>query len=33
MSEYAAQLAFKTNPKRKAELEMISKVNANVPAN
>ena len=34
MSEYAAQLAAKeTNPKRKAELEMISKVNANVPAN
>ncbi|MER0122626.1 choline trimethylamine-lyase [Streptococcus sp. ZJ93] len=34
MSEYAAQLASKeTNPKRKAELEMISRVNANVPAN
>ncbi len=33
MSEYAAQLAAKeTNPKRKAELEMISRVNANVPA-
>lgn len=34
MSEYATQLASKeTDPKRKAELEMIAHVNANVPAN
>ncbi|MEI5988953.1 formate C-acetyltransferase [Enterococcus termitis] len=34
MSEYAAQLAQKeTNPKRKAELQKISEVNAKVPAN
>ncbi|WP_330873101.1 pyruvate formate lyase family protein, partial [Streptococcus suis] len=33
MSEHAAELAAKElNPKRKAELEMISRVNANVPA-
>ncbi|HFI0695192.1 TPA: choline trimethylamine-lyase [Streptococcus suis] len=33
MSDYAAELAVKeTNPKRKVELEMISRVNANVPA-
>lgn len=33
MSDYAAQLAAKeSNPKRKAELEAISRVNANVPA-
>ncbi|MCQ9212522.1 MULTISPECIES: choline trimethylamine-lyase [unclassified Streptococcus] len=33
MSKYAGQLASKEkNPKRKAELEMISHVNANVPA-
>ncbi|EOH99241.1 PFL2/glycerol dehydratase family glycyl radical enzyme [Enterococcus moraviensis ATCC BAA-383] len=34
MSEYAAQLAQKeTNPKRKAELQKISEINAKVPAN
>ncbi|MBM9834079.1 formate C-acetyltransferase/glycerol dehydratase family glycyl radical enzyme, partial [Enterococcus faecalis] len=34
MSEYAAEMARKeTDPKRKSELEMISRVNANVPAN
>ena len=34
MSEYAAELASKeTDPKRKKELEQISKVNAKVPAN
>ncbi|ALS01020.1 glycyl radical enzyme [Enterococcus silesiacus] len=34
MSEYAAQLAQReTNPKRKAELQKISEVNAKVPAN
>lgn len=33
MSEYAAQLAQKeTNPKRKAELQKISEINAKVPA-
>ncbi|GAB2025368.1 choline trimethylamine-lyase [Lactovum odontotermitis] len=33
MSEYAAQLAAKeSNPKRKAELEEISRINAHVPA-
>lgn len=34
MSEYAAELASKeTDPKRKKELEQISKINAKVPAN
>ena len=33
MSEYAAELARKeSNPKRKAELQMISQINAKVPA-
>ncbi|MDZ4907351.1 pyruvate formate lyase family protein, partial [Clostridium perfringens] len=33
LSEYAAELAAKeTNPKRKAELQKISEVNARVPA-
>lgn len=34
MSDYAAELAAKeTNPKRKAELQKISEINAKVPAN